>query len=302
MKNNNLLKLCLTIYALVLSQGYSAQSAIDTTTKKPLTETTTNDTQDQKTSGVSISPSMIRFNAKAGTTQVKTIKVNNQTNKSMSFQILLQDFGLSSDGKTESAKKPDDKYSLSKYLNISPSFIELKPYESKVITITANIPNNEFGYIAMWTNLVIDQVTERGKMEVPNATPKTIALGITAGMGFAIQVSQNPPNVIINNVEITKMNFQNHDVKNKADAINLKVKNQGDGIGYCLYYLELTNLATGKLRKFKVNQFGVLPGYEKEISFNLPAELPKGKYSGLAVIDFGDSGQLQTAELEFTIQ
>ncbi len=277
-------------------KSQSTKDSINNVTNK----TTKNlEEKGQEASGVSISPSIIRFNAKAGTIQTKTFKVNNYTSRKMTFQIFFQDYGLDIDGKTEIAKKPESKYSLSKFLNLSQNFIELKPGELKVITITASIPNSESGYIAMWTNLIIDEVNERGKLEVPNNNSNTIALGISTGIGFMIQVSQNPPNVILNDIEILKLSHIRKEKKH--NILNLIVKNKGDGIGYCLYYLELTNLATGKTRKFRVNQFGVLPGYEKEINFSLPPDLPKGKYAGIAVIDFGDIVALQTAEIEFEV-
>ena len=54
--------------------------------------------------------------------------------------------------------------------------------------------------------------------------------------------------------------------------------------------------------KFKVNQFGILPGYEKEFKYDLPKELAKGNYSGLCVLDYGDKEALQTAEIDFKIE
>jgi len=50
--------------------------------------------------------------------------------------------------------------------------------------------------------------------------------------------------------------------------IDHESQNTGDGIGYCLYYIELTNLLTGKQNKLKVKQFGILPKYEKNWALN----------------------------------
>ena len=269
-------------------------------TKNEVKETS-NNTADNHDGGVAISPSVIRFNAKPGATQVKTFKIINDTKSAKNFQIFNQDFGLDKDGQ-EMAMKSDYKFALSKYLNISPSYVELKPHESKIISVTASIPSNDFGYIAMWTTIAIDQVFERAKLEVPNANDKTIALGITTGMGFAIMAYQNPPNVNINSVEITKLNFKKAVPNKTENGLIMKVKNTGDGIGYCLYYIEVTNLTTGQQNKFKVNQFGILPGYEKEFKYDLPKELAKGNYSGLCVLDYGDKEALQTAEIDFKIE
>jgi hypothetical protein len=253
--------------------------------------------------GVAVSPSTLRFTAKPGTPQMKTIKVTNDSKRKCRFQISFQDVGMDKGGKQEVAVNETYRYALSKYLVVSPSYIELNPGEFKVIEVTANIPGGDSTSIAMWTTLVVDEVRERGKMEVPNPNNKTIGLGIYAGIGFGVNVYQNPANVAVNSVEIMQLRFNKAAPQNKnLNNLIMNVKNTGDGIGYCLYYVELTNLVTGKQSKLKVKQFGVLPGYSKEIRFDLPKELAKGKYSGMAVLDFGDKEVLQTAEIEFNLQ
>lgn len=250
--------------------------------------------------GVAISPSTLRFNAKPGTTQVKTLKITNDTKRTYAFKISLQDIMLDNATGAEVPASKGFRYALSPYLLITPNVVELKPRESKVVTITANIPSNDTNAIALWSQLIIDQMDERGKLEVPSGNQKSVGLGIKAGMGFAVKIFQNPPNVTTNNVEIIKLKYHAGNAEKKqGNLLKMKVKNTGSGIGYCLYYIELTHLTTGRQTKLKVKQFGVLPGYEKEISFELPAELQKGNYSALSVLDFGSKETIQTAEIEF---
>lgn len=252
--------------------------------------------------GVAVSPSTIRFTAKPGTPQIRTLKITNDSKRKCKFQITFQDVGIDESGKKEMPVSQKYRYSLSKYLVVSPSYVELNPGEARVVEVTANIPGGDSTAIAMWTTLIVDEVRDRDKMEVPNPNNKTIGLGIYAGIGFGINVYQNPANVAVNSVEIMQLKFDKAASQNKnVNTLIMNVKNTGDGIGYCLYYIELTNLITGKQSKLKVKQFGVLPGHAKEIRFDLPKELAKGKYSGMAVLDFGDKDVLQTAEIEFSL-
>lgn len=252
--------------------------------------------------GVAVSPSTIRFTAKPGSPQIRTIKVTNDSKRKYKFQITFQDVGIDASGKQDMAVGNSYRYALSKYLVVSPSYIELNPGEAKVIEVTANIPGGDSTAIAMWTTMVVDEVRDREKMEVPNPNNKTIGLGIYAGIGFGINVYQNPANVAVNSVEIMQLKFDKAGTQNKnINTLVMNVKNTGDGIGYCLYYIELTNIVTGRQSKLKVKQFGVLPGHAKEIRFDLPKDLPKGKYSGMAVLDFGDKDVLQTAEIDFSL-
>ena len=226
---------------------------------------------------------------------------SNDTKKSNSFQVGFQDYGAGDDG---TADVPVDKYSmysLSKYMVVSPTLIELKPRETKVINVTVDIPDGDSMAISMWTILTIDQVIDREKLEIPNITQNAIGMGIKNTFGFGINVFQNPPNLIVNNVEIVAMNF-NKKSPTSTNNIFMKAKNAGTGIGYCLYYLELTNLVTGKQTKLKVKQFAIFPGYSKTFNFDLPADIKKGPYSAMAVLDFGNKEELQTAELEFTVE
>ena len=41
---------------------------------------------------------------------------------------------------------------------------------------------------------------------------------------------------------------------------------------------------------------------KKDFNFDLPADIEKGPYSAMAVLDFGNKEELQTAELEFTVE
>ena len=251
--------------------------------------------------GVSVSPSTMRFNVKPGNLKTMTLKMTNDTKKTYNFQVGFQDYGVGDDGTSD---KPVDKYSmyaLSKYIVVSPTLIELKPRQSKVINVTVDIPSGDSMAVSMWTILTLDQVLEREKLEVPNISNNTIGMGVKNSFGFGINIFQNPPNVIVNNVEIMAMNF-NKKNGSKPNSIYMKAKNTGTGIGYCLYYLELTNLVTGKQTKLKVKQFAIFPGYNKEFNFELPADIEKGPYSAMAVLDFGNKEELQTAELEFTVE
>lgn len=251
--------------------------------------------------GVSVSPSTLRFNVKPGAIQSKSIKITNDTKKKLTYQVMFQDYGLGPDGKQEVAVKSDYRYALSKYVVVSPTLIELKPHEVKTISVTVDIPPGDDNAIAMWTTLVIDQVIDRPKLETPSANTNVVGMGISTGMGFAVNVYQNPPNVITNSVEIEAMKYLKADDKN-GNKILMKAKNTGDGIGYCLYYIELTNIINGRQSKLKVKQFSIFPGYERELEFELPKDLGKGKYSAMAVLDFGNKEELQTAELEFTLE
>jgi len=251
--------------------------------------------------GVAVSPSTLRFNVKPGTLQTKTIKITNDTKKSFTFQLSFQDFGPGGDGESDAAISKYSRFALSKYTVISPTVIEIGPRQAKTISVTVDIPAGDSMAVSMWTNLDIDQVLDREQLEVPNLGKNAVGMGIKNTFGFGVHIYQNPPNVTVTSVEITSMKF-NKKTDKTQNSIIMNANNTGTGIGYCLYYLELTNLITGKQLKLKVKQFAIFPGYKKEFNFDLPNDVDKGPYSAMAVLDFGNKDELQTAELEFTVE
>jgi hypothetical protein len=114
-------------------------------------------------------------------------------------------------------------------------------------------------------------------------------------MGFGIFVYQNPPNVKNNAVELT-----GYAIDPTKKKITMKASNKGDGIGFCTYYVELLNMATGETFKIPAYTATLLPGSTREFVIELPA-LSSGSYNALGVLDFGSKEYVETAELDFAI-
>ena len=108
-------------------------------------------------------------------------------------------------------------------------------------------------------------------------------------------VYQNPPNVKNNQIELT-----GYALSTNQKQINMKAKNSGDGIGFCTYYVELLNMATGETIKIPSKTATLLPGATRALDIDLP-NLPSGSYNALGVLDFGSKDYVETAELDFAV-
>ena len=78
-----------------------------------------------------------------------TFKMTNDNKKLYNFQVGFQDYGA---GDVGTSDVPVDKYSmyaLSKYILVSPTLIELKPRQNKVINITLDIPSGDSMAVSM---------------------------------------------------------------------------------------------------------------------------------------------------------
>jgi hypothetical protein len=203
----------------------------------------------RKPTGVSVAPAHFHFNQKPGEIRTYDVTVNNNTSIPKQFNVNMYDFNMNGKGKSSFLDPGTGKYSLSKWLSISPTFVELKPFEKKLITVTVSVPNTDEGNKAAWSILMIEQVAPRKNLITPNNTANTVALGLVPTFAFGIFAYQNPPNVADN-----KIDFKDFQLKDGKDAkeLYLEVQNTGNGIAYCTSYIDLTNLDTGVQQRLKV--------------------------------------------------
>ncbi len=251
----------------------------------------------RKTTGVSVSPAHFHFTHKPGEIKTYDITVNNNTSTQKQFNINMYDFNMNGKGKSSFLPVGTGKYSLSSWLSFTPSFVELKAFETKLVKVTVSVPNNEAGNKAAWSILMVEQVAPRESLLNPTANSNTVALGVVPTFAFGIFAYQNPPNVIDN-----KIDFKDFQLKdgNPTKSLYLEVQNVGDGIAYCTSYIDLTNLETGEQQRLKVKKFTILPDLIRDFSFSLTG-LGKGKYLAVGVLDYENSEEIQAAKLEFEI-
>ena len=252
----------------------------------------------RRSTGVSVSPAHFHFNQKQGETKSYNITVNNSTSTPKQFKVNIYDFNMNNKGKSSFLPAGKGKYSLSKWVTLSPTFIELKPFEKKEVKVTVSVPTNDQGRKAAWSILMIEQEAPRNNLLNPTKSGSTVALGVVPTFAFGVFAYQNPPNVAVNRIEFKDFQFK----KNKDfSSLYLEVENMGDGIAYCTSYVELTNLDTGKMDRIKVKKFTIIPELVRDFSFALPKNLPKGKYLAVGVLDYESSEEIQAAKLEFEI-
>ena len=251
-----------------------------------------------KSLGVSVSPSHFHFIQEQGQIKTYDITVKNTTSTAKSFNVNIYDFDMNGKGKSSFLPPGEGKYSLSKWMNISPTFIELEPFKTKKVKVTVSVPSDDNGRKAAWSILMIEQEAPRNNLVNTKKDGNTVAFGIVPTFAFGIFAYQNPPNVLTNNIEFTEFQFLENDAVNK---LLLEVQNKGDGIAYCTSYIDLTNLDTGEQQRLRVKNFTIVPDLTRDFIFNLPQTLQKGKYLAVGVLDYESSEEIQAAKLEFEI-
>lgn len=257
--------------------------------------------QDNKavdTKGISVSPAHFHLNLKPGESKVYNITINNDTDKPQKFQVKSYDFNMNGKGKSSFLPAGTGAYSLSKWLNVSPTFFEMRPGEKKEISFTVSIPNSEEGNRAAWSILMIEQAEPRTELAPPKKNSGTVALGVVPTYAFGVFVYQNPPTVNAENVEITNFKME---TKDQVNTMFIEAENKGNGIAYCTSYIDLTNNATGAQVRLPVKNFTIVPGLIRDFVFKLPALVP-GEYTAIGVLDYEGSEEINAAKTTIIIK
>lgn len=254
--------------------------------------------QNYQNAGVAVSPAHLRFSVAPGESKTSKVTINNDTDRPGSFKLSFNDFNMNGYGKSEFLKPGEGDHSLSKWINISPSFVELKPGEKKEVIVTVTIPSDDAtANKAAWCVLLVEQAEERKTID-PGSNTDQISFGIIPTFAFGVFIYQNPPNVELNKVEIIDFDFIATEYEK---SLSIDVENIGDGITYCNVYVEVTNLKTGESEKVAIKTFTIVPGLKREFNFPLPEKYVAGSYSAVGVLDFGSEEELQAAEIEFQL-
>ncbi|MBL4657101.1 MAG: hypothetical protein JKX73_03815 [Flavobacteriales bacterium] len=302
----------LLTYLVILGSvsAYAQNPVTDSTKTDPVSIETLDESDDESKGeaidssgitdmGVAVAPSIMNFRTTPGKSETRYLTITNDTYKQQNFRITFADFDLNDHGSASQLPFGEQhEYGLTRWIVADQTFVKLKPGEAKKIGITVNLPDVPEAYRAAWGLMMVDLEKERDYI-VPPKSGDNISMGIIPTYGFGIFIYQNPPNTTINKVEITKFDFT-YDDKNRY--VNIAVKNVGDGIGFCVVYVELSNLNTGYQERLPLKRITVLPGQSRELDFAFPGDTPKGEYSIMGVLDFGSDTEMEAAEMEINVQ
>jgi hypothetical protein len=250
--------------------------------------------------GVAVSPAHLNFNLKPGESGKQEIKITNETKMRRTFKVTIKDFDMNNIGKASFMNAGTSAHSISQWMSISPSLIELAPGAIGKVTVTINIPDSDGTNRAAWCIAMIEEVKARQQLE-PEGNKQKISLGVIPSFGFGVYIYQNPPDVATNKVEIRNFIYNNLQDSVHKRNLDLTLTNTGDGIAFCTAYVELTNTKTGQQQRLMVKRFTILPGYTRNYIYILPESLAKGHYSAVGVLDYGSKDIVEAAELEFRV-
>jgi P pilus assembly chaperone PapD len=249
---------------------------------------------------VSMSPSRLYYKVDVGAYKTQTVTVTNNSSVRQAFNVSFGDFEPAGyQGKSKFMKPGESEHSCSEWLTATPSFFELDPGQSQKVQVLLQVPNAPDANKVKWSAMRIKLTKERKATDLGDKN--AIGMGITETFQFVVHIFQTPPTVTNKSADIIDFR-ESTTAQDTSRVYSLRVRNTGEAILDCASYLELTNLSTGEELRLKPMAYTVLPGSEREVRFNIPRTQPKGRYSLMGVVDYGNRDNVQAAEMEITIE
>lgn len=250
-----------------------------------------------KAQQVNINPSILEFHVQSiGSSETQVITISNNSSKAQSFEIELGDWDRKPDGSHDYFKPNTKPYSCASWITIDKNFLEIPAGKSGEITLTVQAPNNPKDLESMkWAMLFIQGANL--KKTLSNG-PKEAKASIQEIIRMGVHVYQTPLTVTETAAKAVSLNQS----KATNRVYEFEIQNTGKVMLNAKSYLQITNLSNSQEVTSEAKEFPIFPGGKRIIPLEIPATIKPGKYSILAVLDYGENASLEAIEKTIEIK
>lgn len=238
---------------------------------------------------VQVSPAIVSFD-EISSKNGATITLTNSGNIAQTIKILYADWIRDSLGQHQFFAPETLPQSCSNWIQISQNTIELPANSQQKITIYLDVPENANDQQMYWSMLLFRGILETESL---NGKGKSTKATIEESYQIGVHIYYESDNLtetsaILNNLKQTG-----------PTQFQMLIDNTGKTQIQGLAHLELIHLETGKEFNLPETKVPIFPGFSCKLTLTVPDSLPRGSYSGLAILDYGDSFPLEGYEFEY---
>ncbi len=244
--------------------------------------------------GISVTPGRLYYKLGLGESSSQIIKLMNPNDKELEIGVSFSDWNYENSGANHILESNSLPNSCVNWIQVLPSsYFVIQPGETKEIEILFKVPTDANTAIPVHNAMVFFTQLNPGQAKDESGA----AIQVTVRMGVKIyhSFSQKTEPVI----EIA--DFKNYIDTDKAKFVKLQIANNSTIWADGKVKWELFNNNTGKKSNLNETDFFTLPNDLRELHFQLPKNLEKGKYTISAQLSFGETDVIKVAELEFEI-
>lgn len=242
-----------------------------------------------------VAPVRVNFNIAPGESQSRSVTIKNHGNRKETFSIRLNDYLVQRHGGMELLPAGSTRNSISGWINLNPSFVELQPNESAVIQVNLQAPTDD--YSAKWGIMSFFTTAEQTAF----TADRDLQTGVSVSGRIDIYLFYNPAAGDPGRVEIG--NLQEVASKNDDERLfTVNLDNPGEKIMNTKVYLIASNLQTGQEHKFRTLEVVSYPQTARIVELGLPKTLPPGRYALAAILDYPGSASLKGTQIIINVE
>ena len=243
-----------------------------------------------------VSPVKMYFMIDPGESQSKVLSITNHSNFKTPFTITFEDFVLDINGNKQPMKRNTSKSSCTEWITPEKNFFDINPNEQVQIKITMQAPEDD--NIARWAMMYIQTARVQTGFDVD----KDLSASVSMTGRIAIQIFRLPVTDFETKMTIKYLQeLESNDPESKDRIFTALVENTGAAISKCKVIFIASDLNSGEEFEFNPILFESYPGYPREVKFTLPESLPPGKYSLVALLDYGINSTIKGTRLNETL-
>jgi hypothetical protein len=242
-----------------------------------------------------VAPVRVNFNIAPGESQSRTVTIKNHGNRKETFSIRLNDYLVQRQGGMELLPAGSTRNSISGWINLNPSFVELQPNESATIQVNLQAPTDDFS--AKWGIMSFFTTAEQTAF----TADRDLQTGVSVSGRIDIYLFYNPAAGDPGRVEIG--NLQEIPSNNDDERLfSVNLDNPGEKIVNTKVYLIASNLQTGDEHKFRTIEVVSYPQTARIVQLALPKTLPPGRYALAAILDYPGSASLKGTQIMINVE
>lgn len=245
----------------------------------------------QAQTGISVSPPRIYFDSSPGSSGTQKITVTNVSKKNaLDLAVSLGDWEYDEKGENQMAPANTLKNSCANWVSVknSDNYFTLAPGERKDLEVTITAPKNVTDTLSVHTAVLF--VSQMNPVDDFDSNGGNIKVSIRSG----IKIFHTYSTTLSKKIEIEDLKFNQ-----STNNLNLKFRNESKIWADGKIFTEIINTKTGQKIAIDTIVFYTLPGNVRKLNIPITQLLEKGAYNASVIIDYGDSSQLEMAELNF---
>jgi hypothetical protein len=250
---------------------------------------------DMNAQELEVSPGTLSFTTNPGSSQTQQITLRNKGNKEQSFIFNLNDWLTDESGEVKYFAPGTTARSCADWITVSPALVTLQPNESAKINVTMLVPNDNTS--TKWAVLFVQSAAEQTGAR---AVDKEVALGVQLALRIAVTIYQSPASNTLYKGSIEGLTEKIND--DNSRQYTSQVFNLGDKVLNCKVYFTISSVETAEEFKSTPMEFSLLPETSKKVDYKLDKPLSKGKYQVEAILDYGNTNELEGVQLDIEVK